>query len=104
MIERELLVHRNNAWDWMEIGAEVALLGVESAGVVGLRLAGAATGGPQAAEEAWLMWSEKIIALSELQTRALAGSLGSTPAGAARATLRHYRRKVAANRRRLAKA
>jgi len=98
-----LLVHRNKAWDWIEIGAETALLGVESASVVGLRLAGAAAGGPQAAEEAWRMWSEKIIALGELQTRVLAGSLGSTPAGAAKATLRHYRRKVAANQRRLSK-
>lgn len=77
------------------------MLGLESAGVVGLRLASAAAGGPQAADEAWRMWSEKVIALSELQTRALTGSLGSTPAGAAKATLKHYRRKVAANRRRL---
>lgn len=96
-------MNRNNVWDWMEIGAATAMLGLESADVVSLRIAGAAAGGPKAADEAWRMWSEKIIALAELQTRFFTGSLGSTPAGAAKATLTHYQRKVAANRRRLEK-
>jgi hypothetical protein len=85
----------------MEVAAATAALSVESAGVIGMRVAKAAAGGPKAAEEAWRMWSEKCIAIAELQTRLLTGTLGSTPSGTAKATLKHYRRKVAANRRRL---
>ena len=96
-------MRQNEAFEWMEIAAASMALGMESAGVIGLRLAGAAAGGPNAADEAWRMWSEKFTALAELQTRFLSGSLGSTPSGTARATLKHYRRKVAANRRRLGK-
>ena len=94
-------MQRNQAFEWMEIAAFSAALGIESAGVIGLRLAGAAAGGPEAADEAWRMWSEKVIALAELQTWFLTGKLGATPSGAIRTTLKHYRRKVAANRRRL---
>jgi hypothetical protein len=85
----------------MEIAAATAALGMESAGVIALRTAGVAFGGAEAADEIWRMWSEKVVALAELQTRLLTGSWGVTPAGAAKATLKHYRRKVAANRRRL---
>ena len=88
----------------MEIAAATAALGMESAGVVGMRMAKAASGGPNAADEAWRMWSEKVVALAELQTRLLTGSLGVTSSGAAKATLKHYRGKVSANRRRLSKA
>ena len=77
---------------------------MESAGVIGMRMARAASGGPGAADEVWRMWSEKVVALAELQGRLLTGSLGATGAGATEATLEHYRRKVAANRRRLSKA
>lgn len=97
-------MRRSEALEWMEIAAATTALGVESAGVIGLRAAGAALGGSKAAEEAWRMWSEKIIALAELQARLLTGSLGGTPASAARETLKHYRRKVAANQRRLGRA
>lgn len=96
-------VRRNEAFEWMEIAAASVALGMESAGVIGLRVAGAAAGGPGAADEAWRMWSEKVTAFAELQTRFLTGTLGSTPSGTARATLKHYRGKVAANRRRLGK-
>jgi hypothetical protein len=88
----------------MEIAAASAALGMESAAVIALRAAGAAFGGPKAVDEAWRMWAEKVVALAELQARLLTGSLGATPASAAKATLNHYRRKVAANRRRLSRA
>lgn len=94
---------RNEGFEWMEIAAATAALGIESAAVISLRTVGAAFGGSQATDEAWRMWSEKVVALAELQTRLLTGSLGATPAGAAKATLKHYRRKVAANRRRLSR-
>lgn len=94
-------MRRNEAFEWMEIAAATAALGMESALVIGLRATGAAFGGPKAVDESWRMWSEKVVALAELQTRLLTGSLGRTPTSAARETLKHYRRKVAANRRRL---
>jgi hypothetical protein len=49
------------------------------------------------------MVSEKVVAAFELQAIALTGGLGLTPLSAASKTLRHYRRKVRANQRRLAK-
>lgn len=95
---------RNEALEWMEITAATMALAMESAGVVGLRAVKAAKGGPSAADEAWRMYSEKITALAELQIRLLMGPFGLTPAVAARQSLRHYRRKVADNRRRLSRS
>ncbi len=97
-------MRRNEALEWMEIAAATTSLGFESAGVIGLRLLGVSIGNPKQAEEAWRMWSEKTVALAEPQTRFFTGSLGATPSGAVKATLKHYRRKVAANRRRLGKS
>ena len=48
------------------------------------------------------MVSEKVEAGVALQMLALTGGLGVTPHGAAAKTVAHYRRKVRANRRRLA--
>ena len=93
----------NEALDWMEIAAETAALGFESAAVMGLRFAGAARGGRKAEREAWRMYSEKVVAFAELQTMFLTGSLGTTSSAAARRTLKHYRGKVSANRRRLSR-
>lgn len=97
-------MRRNEAVEWMEIAAATAALGMESTAVIALRAAGAAFGGPKAVDEAWRMWAEKVVALAELQARLLTGSLGVTPAGAAKQTLKHYRHKVAANKRRLSRA
>ena len=94
---------RNEALEWMNIATGTMTLALESAGVVGLRAAQATRGGPNAANEVWRMYSEKFTALAELQARLLTGTLGTSPAAAARASLKHYRRKVAANRRRLSK-
>ena len=49
------------------------------------------------------MVREKIEAGLALQAAALRGGLGLTPASASARTLAHYRRRVSANRRRLAK-
>ncbi|HEX5377321.1 MAG TPA: hypothetical protein VFW47_02030 [Phenylobacterium sp.] len=49
------------------------------------------------------MVSEKVAAGASLQAKALSGALGATPASVSARTLAHYRRKVSANRRRLAK-
>ena len=49
------------------------------------------------------MVNEKIESGLALQALALTGGLGDTAHGVATKTLAHYRRKVRANRRRLAK-
>ncbi len=85
----------------MEIGTATMTLALESASVIGLRAAKAAKGGPGSTDEAWRMCSEKFIALAELQALMLMGTLGATPTEAAKKSLNHYQRKVAANRRRL---
>ena len=94
----------NEALAWFKIAADTAALGLESAEVIGLRLWSATAGRPEAAAEAWRMGSEKVLALAELQALFLMGSLSTTPSGAAKGALTHYRRKVAANRRRLRKS
>jgi hypothetical protein len=94
---------RSEAVAWMEIGTATMTLALESAGVIGLRAAKAARGGPSATDEAWRMCAEKFTALAELQAQLLMG-LGATPAAAAKTSLKHYSRKVAANRRRLSRS
>ena len=95
---------RNEVFAWIEIATTTMTLALESAGVIGLRAVKAASGGPSATDEAWRMYSEKFTALAELQARLFRGTLGATPAAAAKGSLKHYRRKVAANRRRLGKS
>jgi hypothetical protein len=63
-----------------------------------------AAGGPSAPQEVARMVSEKVEAACRLQAHALTGGLGLTPQSAARGTLTHYRRKIRANQRRLAKS
>jgi hypothetical protein len=62
-----------------------------------------AAGGAAAQAEARRMISEKVDAAAALQRLALSGGLGLTARSGASGTLAHYRRKVRANRRRLAK-
>jgi hypothetical protein len=88
---------------WLRLGLEAWSLGLESSQVIGLRALKLASGGVGAGLETQRMVSEKIEALMALQARALTGDLGATPDSAARHAIAHYRRKVRANRRRLAK-
>lgn len=69
--------------------------------VIGLRTMKIAAGGPAAEIETRRMVDEKVNAAVALQTLAMTGGLGITPAGIASKTISHYRRKVRANRRRL---
>ncbi len=101
---QEVFVVRNEAFAWIEIGMATMTLAMESAGVIGLRAAKAARGGPNATDEAWRMYAEKFTAFAELQVQLLIGTLGTTPAAAAKGSLKYYRRKVAANRRRLSRS
>ena len=74
---------------------------MEASAVIGLRTLRIAQGGEAGAAETERMVNEKVQAMVALQTLALSGALGLTPATAAARTLAHYRRKVSANRRRL---
>ena len=86
---------------WMRAGWDMWMLGAEAGTVMALRTARIAAGGPAGAAEAELMVSEKVRAAIELQTSLMTGAMGITPLGATESTLKHYRRKVAANKRRL---
>jgi hypothetical protein len=88
---------------WFRAGFYAWSLGLEASSVIALRTLKIAIGGPAAEAEARRMVSEKLEAGLTLQTLALTGGLGFTAHGAATKTLAHYRRKVRANRRRLAR-
>ncbi|UVO52075.1 hypothetical protein M0208_16725 [Sphingomonas sp. SUN019] len=87
--------------EWTRASIEAWSLGIEASTVIGLRLMRMATGGPLADREAQLMWSEKMQAAMELQTAWMTGGLGTTPLSGTRGAVRHYRKKVRANRKRL---
>jgi hypothetical protein len=88
---------------WIRIGFDAWSLGLEASVTMGLRTLKIMAGGMAAEAEAHRMISEKVEAALALQAKALTGGLGMTGPSAAAKTLKHYRRKVRANRRRLAK-
>ncbi len=85
---------------WMRTGFDFWMLGAEASIVMTMRMARLASGGTDANAEAKLMVNEKIRAMIELQTKMMAGSLGSTPLSDTRGALKHYRSKVSANNKR----
>jgi hypothetical protein len=89
--------------NWASIGFDTWLLGFEAASVIGLRTLKMAAGGTAAMREADLMIREKLESTAQLHARAATGTLGRTPADATRSTVAYYRKKVRANRRRLAR-
>ena len=94
-------MRRTRGNPWFAIGLDAWRLGMEASTVIGLRTLKIAQGGANARAETERMINEKIEAGVALQTLAMTGALGSTPASASARTLAHYRRKVKANRRRL---
>ena len=86
---------------WLKLGIDAWSLGWQAARVMGLRSARIAEGGPAAGMEAWLMLTEKWQAAAEIQTELLARGPDASPEATTRRTIAHYRRKVAANHRRL---
>jgi hypothetical protein len=81
---------------------DLARLGMDAWVVMGLRMAKLAAGGPAAAFEAQRMVVEKGVAAVETQmAAALALAGGASHAAVNRKTVRRYRARVAANRRRL---
>lgn len=86
---------------WMSVAFDSWALGLDASAVIGLRMAKLAAGGAAGASEMQLMVQEKVDAAIALQALALTGKLGASPHGATSKTLKHYRAKVRANRRRL---
>jgi hypothetical protein len=77
------------AWD-------AGMLALEAQQVIGLRMAKLLRGGAAATREAASMVAEKVAVAGVTGVKLATGSSG-------RSVIRHYRRKVRANRRRLAK-
>jgi len=88
---------------WFGFGMNAWSLGIDASSVIALRTLKIAAGGVAGEVEARRMVSEKIEAGLALQALALTGGLGLTGQSTATKMLAHYRRKVHANRRRLAK-
>jgi hypothetical protein len=85
------------------LGLDAWSLYFEASTVIGLRMMKMAAGGPGTDKEMALMIGEKVQSAIELQLDGATGKLGTTPAGAAKKVVRHYKRKVGANRRRLSR-
>jgi hypothetical protein len=88
---------------WFRFGVNAWSLGIDASSVIALRTLTIAAGGVAAEVEDCRMVSEKIETGLALQALALTVGLGLTAQSAATKMLAHYRRKVRANRRRLAK-
>lgn len=86
---------------WVELGWQSWLLGVEASAVIASRMMKVAAGGEPAERELQLMVNERVKAGAELQTKLARLGVQHAPETAVAMTLRHYRKKVAANRRRL---
>ena len=80
---------------------DIWALGMEASTVIGLRSLKMTMGGAAAKAEAKLMVDEKIKAALAMQTALMMGKLGSDPVRASGIVVKHYRRKVRANRQRL---
>ena len=86
---------------WWSLGLDAWSLGLEASQVIAMRTAKVALGGDADGRESRLMVSEKLASVFEMQTALVTGGLGAGPAVATSKVIRHYRRKVRANQRRL---
>lgn len=87
--------------DWFALALDGWSMGIEASTVIGLRMAKLAAGGAAAEAEARRMVEEKLGAAIDLQAMAMRGALGADIGTAAARSMRHYRGRVRANRRRL---
>lgn len=88
--------------NWITFSLEMMKLGLESQAVMLQRLSRLHAGGPTAQREAAGMVTEKAMAAAiEIAAFNLALGSGKAPLDALQSTVKSYRRKVAANRRRL---
>ena len=96
------MTRRSTSNPWLKLSMDTWSLGIEASTVIGLRTLKIAAGGAAGEAEVRRMISEKLDAGLQLQSKAMMGALGPTPEQAIAASLAHVRRKVRANRKRLA--
>ena len=87
---------RRKSANLMALAWDSGMLAVEAQHVVALRIAKLLSGGAGATKEAASMVTEKVLAAGVTGVKLATGA-------SARSVIRHYRRKVRANRRRLAR-
>ncbi|EIZ78233.1 hypothetical protein WSK_3208 [Novosphingobium sp. Rr 2-17] len=92
---------RNPTADWMKLAHDGYALWAESMMVVGMRTTDMMTG-KGSADENLLMVTEKMQASAELAVMLATGALTSPQQNAHKA-VRHYRKRVRANRKRLSR-
>jgi hypothetical protein len=80
---------------------DIFSLGMEMNAVIGLRMLQIATNDPKAQAEAQLMITEKMMALTTVQTRYAIDVMTGQAHNAPARTVAFYRKKVQANRKRL---
>ncbi|MBO9725248.1 MAG: hypothetical protein J7530_12790 [Novosphingobium sp.] len=93
---------RNPADDWMKLAQDSYRLWADSMIVIGMRTTDMMTGRGSNRENV-LMVTEKLQANAELAIKLATGGLTS-PEKTAHKAVRHYRKRVTANRRRLSRA
>jgi hypothetical protein len=86
---------------WATMAMQTAMLAIESQQVIAMRLTKFAFGGPGVQREAELMVSEKMESLAETSQMMMLAALGGSHDLGAGKVVRHYRKKVRANVRRL---
>lgn len=90
-----------NPWAFTGLAMQSAMLAFEANQVITLRLARLAMGAVPARTEVPLMVSEKMKAAAVAGQMVMASAMGGKPDLGAGKVVRHYRRKVRANKRRL---
>lgn len=93
----------NEPADWMALGWNSWMLGMESAWVIQMRLMKIAAGGAAGKAEASRMVSEKVAANIDLAGKLATGRMGSGGTKTAEAIVKHYTGPVKANAKRLSK-
>ncbi len=102
MVRRARRPSYNNAL--LSLSVDAWSLYLDASTVIGLRMMKFAAGGPETGQEMALMINEKLQSAIELQVEGATGQLGASPAGTTRKVIRHYKRKVDGNKKRLLKS
>ena len=97
------MARKTKSPNWFGIGMDAWVLAAEANMVIAMRMGQMAMGGPAAAREAERMVSEKIVANMALGLDIATGKHGLSPEKIMSGSVKHYSRKVTANRKRLFK-
>jgi len=91
------------AWPWFSLASQGAQLAADAQQVILLRLSKLAIGGRKGRREASRMVSEKVTALGAAQRLMLGAATRGRAGNGAKSVISLYRKRVAANKRRLSK-